>query len=86
MTTRTQGVNSDPGPLNKERLNLSSLFCVESREAWEWLASMPIERRRYAPDAAVAVGPLLYLVKVVFFQAVRRVSDNRVQTIFRNPP
>lgn len=39
---------------------------------------MSVERRRYAPHAAVAVGPLFDLIEIVFLDAVRRVGDNRM--------
>jgi hypothetical protein len=47
---------------------------------------MTIEGGRDTPNAAVAVGPFFHLVKIVLFDAVRRVGDDRMETVLRDTP
>src|SRR5215467_10348501 len=82
MSARAQDGQKSFGQACKEFLEALSFFLVQGREARERGASVPVERGWNTPDAAVAIGALLELIGVEFFDAVGRVRNDCVNATF----
>ena len=78
-----RSVRQTSPPKSKKNHEAEPAPCVQGREPRQRGTSVTIERRRYAPDATLAIGPLFQLIRIVLLSHLGGVRDDRVKSIRR---
>jgi len=79
-------MNGNRSPLFEKTKQLFSFSSVQGCKPWKRLSSRAIKGWRDAPDASVAIRALLELIKLVFFDSVRWISNDSMDRILGNSP
>jgi len=68
-------------PLTKELCELLLFVIVKNSEPGQWLADAPPDSRGNSPDTTTSAPELILFFGGVFFQTVRRICDDGVDTV-----
>ena len=72
-------------PTHEELPDIGQLMGIQRREAGQRGTTVPVERRRNAPDTAFPCAQFPLLLPCIFVQTVWRVGDDRVHRVGRLP-